>query len=367
MGSESFRYSFSEGAAIETVDDVCVLIPAYNPDGALPALVDSLIKIGFMDIIVVNDGSRNELGGIFDGLSKTGRCHVIGHAVNLGKGRAIKTGLNYFRTNFPRSAGVVTADADGQHAPEDIRRVAVRMKKDPGSVILGAREFKGVPARSLVGNVMTRYMFLLFVGKMLSDTQTGLRGVPADLVPAFLGVKGDRYEYELAMLIECKLRGIDIVEEKISTIYVDGNKGSHFNPLIDSAKIYFLFIKFSFSSIFASLVDFIVFAAVYSASLSIPAGIAAARLVSGNLNLFINKTAVFSHRGDVLKSIAKYYLLMAVLGATSAVGIKASSELMGMNVYVSKVAVETVLFLASFAVQREMVFRNAPSGGGRNG
>ncbi|MFA5161741.1 MAG: hypothetical protein WC421_05805 [Elusimicrobiales bacterium] len=156
----------------------------------------------------------------------------------LRKGRALKTGFDYFLANFGGVPGIVTADADGQHRPEDILRIANAMGKNPGCLVLGTRAFSGyVPLRSLLGNIISRFLFGL-AGVKVSDTQTGLRGIPADEIPGLLRLGGERYEFETAMLFSLKCRGVRFVEENIATVYADNNNSSHFNPLKDSMKVY---------------------------------------------------------------------------------------------------------------------------------
>jgi len=120
--------------------NIPVLIPAYNPDEVLYKVVHSLIDLDFKDIIIVDDGSKPECEPIFEKLEKMEQCHVLKHAVNSGKGRALKTGLNYFYLNFPNSSGIVTADADGQHQPRDILKVANILSENPGKLIMGVRK-----------------------------------------------------------------------------------------------------------------------------------------------------------------------------------------------------------------------------------
>jgi hypothetical protein len=127
--------------------------------------------------------------------------HVLRHAANLGKGRALKTGINHFLTVLPGFVGLVTADADGQHTLSDIVRVTQSMLAKPGCVALACRRFSGkVPLRSRFGNELTRLVFHFFSGRELSDTQTGLRAFPSSLLLELLPLHGERYEYEMTVL-----------------------------------------------------------------------------------------------------------------------------------------------------------------------
>ena len=225
---------------------VSILIPAFNPDEQLLQLIDNLISSGFDSIVVVNDGSSDRCTPIFDKIQSKAHCHLLRHVVNGGKGRALKTGLAYLLSHVPDACGVVTCDADGQHLVGDVTKVARILEYEPESLVLGVRSFGAkVPLRSRLGNVITRSLFYLLVGTQISDTQTGLRGIPRSFMPFLIDLEGEGYEFEMNMLIVSKIRSIPLVEEKICTVYIESNKSSHFNPLLDSMKIYYMLLRFS--------------------------------------------------------------------------------------------------------------------------
>ena len=135
----------------------CILIPAYKPDEKMISLIEQLTAAGFSKIIVVNDGSGPEFAPIFAQAQALG-CAVLHHGINMGKGRAMKTGLNHGLVNGLFTDGVIAADADGQHTPADIRKIADAMAGDPGAMVLGVRNFTGkVPLKSRLGNGITRF------------------------------------------------------------------------------------------------------------------------------------------------------------------------------------------------------------------
>lgn len=218
---------------------VAVLIPAWQPSSELVSLVRSLIQSGCNSILVVDDGSHVSHQPVFQNLQSIPAVHLLRHARNTGKGSALKTGIRYFLSTLPNHAGVVTADADGQHAVGDITRVATALAKQPHTTILGARRpVPRMPLRSRFGNALTRHVFRAATGIMLADTQTGLRGFPKSLLPQLLAVHGERYEYEMAVLLHLCSAGHLPVEVPIRTIYSEHNRSSHFRPLRDSAHVY---------------------------------------------------------------------------------------------------------------------------------
>jgi len=129
--------------------------------------------------VVVDDGSGPEFAKLFQRVEQLRNVRLLHHAINLGKGAALKTGINFALTNWPTTTGVITADADGQHSPADIVAVARELKRYPQALILGARRFGGpVPLRSWLRNTLTRQIFRVATEKSFTDTQTGLRGWP---------------------------------------------------------------------------------------------------------------------------------------------------------------------------------------------
>jgi glycosyltransferase involved in cell wall biosynthesis len=184
-------------------------------------------------VVVVDDGSARGHEA-FDAVR--GNVDVVlVHEVNRGKGAALRTAFAWVRDNLPRAVGVVTVDGDGQHDPEDVRRVAEKLAEGGAGLVLGVRTFAGnVPFRSKLGNLWTRGLFRLLTGLAVSDTQTGLRGIPAVLLPRLLAIPGDRYEYEIRMLEDARRHPAPPIEVPVRTIYLGGNASSHYRPLRDT-------------------------------------------------------------------------------------------------------------------------------------
>ena len=227
------------------IDRIYIVIPAYEPDEKLIALLDELKEKTDFRLIVVNDGSKPDKQPIFKEAEK--RAVLLVHEVNKGKGAALRTAFTYLRDNVEPGYGVITADADGQHTTEDIKACAAALKAHPDRLIMGCRRFKGdIPLRSRFGNNLTKAVFKFAAGVGVSDTQTGLRSFSSALTDFMIGLKGDRYEFEMNMLLEAARYGIGFFEVPIETIYINDNKSSHFNPVKDSLRIYKDILKFSF-------------------------------------------------------------------------------------------------------------------------
>ncbi|WP_430784418.1 glycosyltransferase [Actinoplanes sp. G11-F43] len=167
----------------------------------------------------------------------------------------------------------------------------------PVAMVLGVRRFTGrVPARSRFGNAATRIAFRLITGMAVTDTQTGLRGYPAHILPWLEAVPGDRFEYELRLLLNAARENLPVEEVDIATVYLDGNSSSHFRPVVDSARIYGPLLAFAASSLLAFTVDAAVLAALVTWTGDLTLSAIGARLVSATLNYTVNRTAVFSTR-----------------------------------------------------------------------
>jgi len=336
---------------------ITALIPAYNPSKELIRLVNELSRTDFSAIIVVNDGSSRNCDSIFAELEKIDKVILLRHAINLGKGAALKMGLNHAYCFFADHAGVVTIDADGQHLVGDSVKVAEALKKHPESLIMGVRSFGGnVPWRSNAGNTVTKYLFRLLIGQKLTDTQSGLRGIPRSLIPSLLRINSNGYEFELDMLLACKYTGRKIIEQIITTVYIDQNRSSHFNPFIDSMKIYFVLFRFTLAAIFSALIDNTVFILIYGFSSSILTSQVSARAVSMIFNYSAVKKVVFYSEVKHGKTFPKYFSLVIVSGFVSYLLIKVLTMISPLSVVPSKLIAESIVFLGNFAIQRDFIF-----------
>ena len=335
-----------------------VLIPAYKPDERLIDLTREL-KEKELDVLLVDDGGGEAFAHIFSACRELG-AEVAVHAVNMGKGRALKTGINAAMLLWPDLAGIVTADADGQHTPADILRLIDALHEHPDKLVLGSRAFTGnVPKKSLWGNKITRTVYALVSGVRVGDTQTGLRALPRCALAAMARIDGERYEYEMNVLLKLRDMNLGVFEVPIETIYINDNAGSHFNPVRDAAKIYLVIFKhlfmYLFSSGFSFVVDYALFWLCLGFGLSGFVSYAIARLISSQVNYRLNKHAVFGGRGGKY-SMVKYYALCVVQGAIGAGLVQLLPTVLPVSEALIKIPVDIVLFMLSYMIQRDYVF-----------
>lgn len=348
---------------LEQMADVVLLIPAFEPDERLLELLRGLDGLWTGPILLVDDGSSPAARErIFPRAEEFG-CTVVRHARNLGKGRALKTGFNACLVRWPGLTGVVTADADGQHLPSDIVACARRLRESPGSLVLGCRDFNDpeVPARNAAGNRFTRGFMRFCCGVSVTDTQTGLRGIPGDFMEVLLSVPGERFEFETNMLMETRIREIPVTEVPISTVYAENGRGSHFNPLRDSVRVFSVLIKYSLASLAGALVDlsgFAVFSRLFPPGLyQIAAATVAARVLSSVVNFLLTRWLVFQSKKKAARSAWRFAALCVVQALASAWLLTlAVHALPAVPALLLKIVVDTVLFFLSYYIQRRWIF-----------
>ncbi len=358
---------------MKDLSNISVVLPSLDPDEKLVAVIDGLLEYGFSDIILVNDGSKQENLHYFTDLAaQHPEITLLHHEVNKGKGAALKNAFRWFLANRPEGFGVVTVDGDNQHHPADTRACCEHMLKT-GHAVLGCRDFnqEDVPARSSFGNKTTSLIFKIFVGMTISDTQTGLRALPRKVVEQLVEVYGDRFEYETNMLLAFKTNGIRFDEVKIRTVYIEENKSSHFRVIHDSWRIYKLILAHFFRYTLSSIASFVVDSGmVYLLTKLLPltdpllgtVSTVGARVVSSVINFFMNKKLVFRSKVSTGKAMLRYYalalpqLLVQTLlnqGIYTLLGITESQAALRTLIHV---LVMTVLFIVSFTIQQRWVF-----------
>lgn len=336
-----------------------VLIPAYQPDDKLIELLERL-KDRFLTV-VINDGSSPDKAGIFESARKLG-CVVIEHEKNKGKGAALKTGIKYLNDSVGAEADavLVTADADGQHKYEDILAVANAARSKSGKLVLGCRTLKDMPLRSRAGNTLTRFAFIASTGLKLSDTQTGLRGMSRELWERMLSVEGDRYEYEMNMLLELENLDVRYYEVPISTVYIDNNSSTHFNGFTDGVKVFSRvlsrLVKYCASSIVCAGVDYTAYLLLMM-WLTPQYSFIGARLISSVLNYELNRNAVFKTHPSAVNAL-KFTILVVFVMITGSLAVKYLVSI-GVGSLIAKLATDAVLFVFNYIVQNRLIFRHS--------
>lgn len=349
-----------------------IIIPAYEPDGRMLDLLETMKESGLGPVVIVDDGSGASYADIFrraqSYVQELGGA-ILTHEVNRGKGRALKTAFAHVLETYPDASGCVTADSDGQHSVVCIRSVMQALEANPDKLVMGVRRFdgEGVPWKSRVGNGITERVFSYVSGVHVTDTQTGLRGIPRSFMKELLDVQGERFEFETQMLLESAGR-YPIVEVPIQTIYdSEDNHQTHFNTFTDSVKIYRIladrFLKYAFASVSSCAIDlalFAIFCHIFRGRIGgyIAVSTVLARVISAVYNYLVNYKVVFRSRQKVAVSGTKYFLLAVVQMGLSALLVTGGNSLLPfLPEVVVKAVVDTVLFFISYKIQQKYVFR----------
>ena len=354
-----------------------IVLPSLDPDVQFKKVVEGLVTAGFAHIVIVDDGSAPANRHFFDEAAEEPGVTVLTHEVNRGKGRALKTAFGYVRENCPELEGVITIDGDGQHLLEDIRACGDRMLANPDQVVLGCRDFNlpGIPPRSVAGNKTTSRFFRLFFGIRLSDTQTGLRAIPARYLETFCEIEGERFEYETNMLLYMKRLGIGFLEQPITTVYDPEDYSSHFNAVKDSLRISKVMLRFlctgsGFRYMVSAVLSWLLDNGLYLLLLTLLAGKtaaaspisqASARVLSSLFNFNMNDRYVFHNTEHHWRALGKYYCLCIPQTLISMVCLTALVNSLKITAptlaTLVKIVIELLLFIISYFIQKKWVFK----------
>lgn len=336
------------------------LIPAYKPGDFLLDLIGKLKEKGF-SVVIVDDGSGADYADFF--LACTCFAEVLHHSENMGKGCALKTGMNSISCYCASDTVIVTVDADGQHCVEDALAICSIAEKAANTLVLGSRKLKeNVPLRSKFGNTVTRFVYYISTGLKVHDTQTGLRAFRAELIPVLRDIPGERYEYEMNVLLRFARDKIRILEHEIETIYIDNNAQSHFDTVKDSVRIYKEILKFSASSFVGFLVDYSVYSLLLLITNNLCISNVAARIVSASVNFFLNRKFVFKSRGSLLRAAIQYFLLAAGILIGNTFVLEFIVNACGVNQMLAKIMTEVMFFILSWLIQKLIVFKRRLGG-----
>lgn len=351
-------------------NNVAAVIPVFNPEPGLSALVTSLLGF-YSTVVVVDDGScenKEDFDSLPDGVS------IVRHRINRGKGRAIKTAIAWLKKNRPGVEVAVFVDGDGQHRPEDVEKVVLK-SLETGSPVLGVRDFlkAGVPFRSRLGNIVTAFLVRLMYHVPIYDTQTGLRAIPSRLFDMMLATDGERFEYEMRLFGKLAAYREPLEQVPIKTIYIESNRASHFRPVRDTVRIYRglfggRFFKFMGSSLTSFFIENSLFALMIlilgsyglSRNYDILFAMLPARTASSAVNYFLNRRLVFRSKAKKRVSIWRYALVVLGIVSISYAGTALLSSLLnaqGFCITLMKILVDLLLFILSYKIQKLWVFK----------
>jgi glycosyltransferase involved in cell wall biosynthesis len=211
-----------------------VVIPAFNEARTIAHLV-SRVKPLVGDILVVDDGSTDATASCLEGRGVT----VLRNETNRGKGASLMRGFAEALKLQPD--GVITMDADGQHAPEDLPKLIAAARDRPGSLILAARldNRSAAPRLRRCANRFADFWISWAAGYKLVDTQSGYRVYPPILLRQLdlSHAAAHGFVFESEVLIEAARLGYYCEQVRIAATYLPSARKSHYLPVTDTWSI----------------------------------------------------------------------------------------------------------------------------------
>jgi len=200
--------------------NILALIPAYNEAKHIAAVVTAVQP--HLPGLVVDDGSDDKTALLAE---KAGAV-VLRQRPNQGKGAALQAGFQYALAQDYEA--VLTLDADGQHDAAEIPRFLAAWQPKKPDLIIGARDFSGMPPVRRTSNTIGRHLFSWAAGQYIPDNQSGYRLISRRLMQAMLSGQEGGFEFEVEMIVVCLEQKLTLSWVPIRTIYAD--ETSHISP-----------------------------------------------------------------------------------------------------------------------------------------
>ncbi len=193
---------------------VYLVLPAYNEGAVIQETIKEIKEKTNLPIIVVDDGSRDNT---YKQLKQISGITVVQHIINRGKGAAVKTGIE--AAKLLDADYVITMDADGQHDPEDVKKIAMVLKTGT-DVVLGSRlmNVHGMPITRIILNKVSNILAWLAYGIWVTDSLSGFRGYSRKALDV-IDTKRDTYEFDSEVIKEIKRNNLKYIEIPIRVRY----------------------------------------------------------------------------------------------------------------------------------------------------
>jgi glycosyltransferase involved in cell wall biosynthesis len=215
----------------------CILIPAYNAEKTILAVVRECLEHG-LPVAVVDDGSTDDTAGLLAGLPVT----LLRHGHNLGKGAALKTGFAWaMESGFD---AVVTVDADGQHDVAAIPLLVASAECGRWGILIASRhtQFEQMAGLRKIWNRIGVWCIWKRTGFEITDSQSGFRYYSREVLKD-VSLESNGYALEMEILLKAWKSGFTIGSLPIAARVADGRATSHYRPFKDTVSISMTFLR----------------------------------------------------------------------------------------------------------------------------
>ena len=219
-------------------ENIWCVIAVFNNKDTVKDIAEGC-RMYLQNILVVDDGSTDtDIAALFSGTD----IKVIKHKTNMGKGRAIRTALDFIKKKGARF--MITIDADGQHYPEDIKQFIPLLKDD--TIFIGCRTFDGkknIPVSSRFGRKFANFWLRIETGVAISDCQSGFRAYPVPYLSQ-IAFQGSHYDFETEVLTKAAWAGLKLKPVAVEVWYPEPDaRVSGFKPFLDNFRISLMHAK----------------------------------------------------------------------------------------------------------------------------
>lgn len=197
--------------------DTWVVVPLFNEAPVIGQVVQSLLE-HFPQVVCVDDGSSD---GSAAAAADAGAV-VVRHAINLGQGAALQTGIDYVLSD-PRARFVVTFDADGQHQVHDAVAMVERLRQDEADIVIGSRFLDDRTRPGALKRVVLRLAITysnLTSGLRLTDAHNGLRALNRTALSS-IDLRQNRMAHASELVHQIARADVRVVEHPVHVLYTD--------------------------------------------------------------------------------------------------------------------------------------------------
>ena len=197
---------------------VFIVVPVFNEGAVIASAIESLIDKGYSVVCVDDASTDNSLAAI-----RSLRVFSLHHAVNLGQGASLQTGMTFALGK--NAEYIIHFDADGQHNPADIPVLLEPLQKGEADVVLGSRFLRdedraAVPPAKRFLLKTGVFVNWLLTGVRLTDAHNGFRAMTAEAAGR-IDLRENRFAHASEILDEIRKKRLRVVERPTAIVYTE--------------------------------------------------------------------------------------------------------------------------------------------------